>query len=150
MKHPFITGAVAGLAGLFLWHRRAWLVGLVHKIPGLHGAEGFARAPINVAGAAGTAVRHIQRYTFAAMQDQSPIVGLTHASYALNGLDMLEEIGGQDAVRQAGFDPRDVRALISKLQDMHAKKLHMADPYITQVLGLQAGFALPGAAPNGA
>lgn len=97
-----------------------------------------------------TAVRHIQRYTFAAMQDQSPIVGLTHASYALNGLDMLEEIGGGDAVRAAGFEPRDVRALISSLQDRHAKRLHMADPYITQVLGLQAGFALPGAAPNGA
>ena len=147
MKHPFATGLIVGIAGVFLWNRRAWLSSLVHKIPGMHGA-GLGASGMQ--GAAETAVRHIQRYTFAAMQDQSPIVGLTHASYALNGLDMLEEIGGGAAVQAAGFNPRDVRALISKLQDQHAKRLHMADPYITQVLGLQAGFALPGAAPNGA
>ena len=117
-------------------------------ITGRSGDDGFGGA-VDLAGAAGVAVRHIQRYTFAAMQDQSPIVGLTHASYALNGLDMLEEAGGGEAVRMMGFSPSKVRALISAIQDRHAKALHAADPYITQVLGMREGleFADAGLAP---
>ena len=142
-------GIGAGFAGLFLWHKRHWLLGLVQKNP----MHGLGRT-INIAGAAGVAVRHIQRYTFAAMQDQSPIVGLTHASYALNGLDMLEEAGGGEAVRMMGFSPTKVRELISTIQDRHAKALHAADPYITQVLGMREGYefadAGAGAAPDGA
>lgn len=150
MKHPFAVGLAAGIAGLFLWHKRSWLMGLVHRGTSMHGFG----TPVDLAGAAGVAVRHIQRYTFAAMQDQSPIVGLTHASYALNGLDMLEEAGGGDAIRLMGFSPTKARELISALQDRHAKALHAADPYITQVIGMREGFEFgldgAGAAPNGA
>jgi hypothetical protein len=150
VKHPFVTGLVTGLAGLFLWNKRHWLMGLVHPAAAMHGFGGT----VDLARAAGVAVRHIQRYTFAAMQDQSPIVGLTHASYALNGLDMLEEAGGGEAVRAMGFSPGKVRALISAIQDKHAKALHAADPYITQVLGMREGYEFgvggAGAAPNGA
>lgn len=153
MKHPFVTGLGVGLAGLFLWNKRHWLMGLLHRGGSMHGLDGFG-APVDLAGAAGVAVRHIQRYTFAAMQDQSPIVGLTHASYALNGLDMLEEAGGGAAIQMMGFSPNKVRALISAIQDRHAKALHAADPYITQVLGMREGFefadAGAGAAPDGA
>lgn len=109
---------------------------------------------VSLAGAAGVAVRHIQRYTFAAMQDQSPIVGLTHASYALNGLDMLEEAGGGEAIRAMGFSPSKARELISSIQDRHARALHAADPYISQVIGMREGFefadAGAGSAPMGA
>ena len=147
MKHPFAVGIGVGAAGLFLWWKRQWLMGLVsHVRSPLHGLG----APPNAAGLAGVAVRHIRRYAFASMQDQSPIVGLTHASYALNGLDMLEEVAGRDAIMANGFAPNKVRKLISDLQDKHATALHHADPYITQVLGLQAGFALAGPAPMGA
>lgn len=143
-------GLGAGIAGLFLWHKRSWLMGLVHHGSGMHG---FGSA-VNIQGAAGVAARHIQRYTFAAMQDQSPIVGLTHASYALNGLDMLEEAGGGEAIQMMGFSPSKARELISALQDKHARALHAADPYITQVLGMREGYEFgvggAGAAPNGA
>lgn len=139
-----------GIAGLLLWSKRHWLIGLVHRGAPMHGFGGTA----DLAGAAGVAARHIQRYTFAAMQDQSPIVGLTHASYALNGLDMLEEAGGGAAIQMMGFSPSKARALISALQDKHAKALHAADPYITQVIGMREGFefgaAGAGAAPDGA
>lgn len=132
-------------------------MGLVRGHGAMHGLGGGFESfgtPVDLAGAAGVAVRHIQRYTFAAMQDQSPIVGLTHASYALNGLDMLEEAGGGAAVQMMGFSPSKVRALISAIQDKHAKALHAADPYITQVIGMREGDGFAdagaGAAPNGA
>jgi hypothetical protein len=141
-----------GVLGLLAWTKRSWLLGLVRGRHGMHGLGLGDFGAMNVAGPAGVAVRHIQRYTFAAMQDQSPIVGLTHASYALNGLDMLEEAGGGEAIQAAGFDPTKVRALISALQDKHARRLHAADPYITQVIGMreETAFAEAGAAPNGA
>lgn len=146
MKHPFAVGIGVGVTGLVLWWKRAWIASLVARMKNpLHGLGAG-----DLSGAAGAAIRHIRRYTFASMQDQSPIVGLTHASYALNGLDLLEEVAGKGAIEAAGFDPNKVRNLITKLQDQHAVKLHHADPYITQVLGMQAGFALAGPAPDGA
>ena len=145
-------GVGVGIVGLLAWTKRHWLLGLVrgHSLHGLGFSDGLGLA--GLAGPAAVAVRHIQRYAFAAMQDQSPIVGLTHASYALNGLDMLEEAGGSEAIRAAGFEPSKVRALLSALQDKHAKRLHAADPYITQVLGMREdeGFAEVGPAPMGA
>lgn len=150
MKHPFAVGLGVGAAGLFLWWRRAWVKSLFARMRNpLHG---FGDLPVGVelSGAAGRAVEHIRRYTFASMQDQSPIVGLTHASYALSGLDLLEETVGPEVIVAAGFNPNKVRDLITKLQNTHALKLHHADPYITQVLGMQAGFALAGPAPDGA
>jgi hypothetical protein len=146
VKHPFAVGLGVGAAGLLLWWRRAWVKGLFARMQNpLHGL-----GAVQMHGAAGAALRHIRRYTFASMQDQSPIVGLTHASYALSGLDLLEEAAGPETIVAAGFDPNKVRDLITKLQDQHALKLHHADPYITQVLGMQAGFALAGPAPDGA
>lgn len=146
MKHPFAVGIGVGAAGLVLWWKRAWVKGLFARMHNpLHGL-----GSVTMGGAAGRAVEHIRRYTFASMQDQSPIVGLTHASYALSGLDLLEETAGPEVMASSGFDPNKVRDLITKLQNTHALKLHHADPYITQVLGMQAGFALAGPAPNGA
>jgi hypothetical protein len=89
--------------------------------------------------AAGVAIRHIRRYAFAASQDKSPVVGLTHASYALMGLDMLEEVAGRDAIRAAGFDPAKVRGFITKLQDAHAERLQGCDPHLQDVLALERG-----------
>jgi len=94
--------------------------------------------------------KQIERYTFAAMQDQSPIVGLTHASYALILMDTLEEMIGRQAIAAAGYDPIAVRQLIRKLQDAHAEKLQACDPYMSQVLALKKGAALPGFVMNGA
>lgn len=146
MKHPFAVGLGVGAAGLFLWWRRAWVKSLFARMHNpLHGL-----GEVEMSGGAGRAVEHIRRYTFASMQDQSPIVGLTHASYALSGLDLLEETVGGGAIEAAGFNPNKVRDLITRLQNQHALKLHHADPYITQVIGMQAGFALAGPAPDGA
>lgn len=154
MQRPFLTGALVGVGGLLIWYKRGWFVSLFQRAAShFHGGGGpqFGDAPAN-------AIRHIRRYTFAAMQDQSPIVGLTHASYALMGLDLLEETVGREAVQTlSGYDPAKVRAVITKLQDKHAEALRGADPYISEVLGLQRrdpaqlpGFAMAGPAPMGA
>lgn len=103
-------------------------------------------------------VRQIRRYAFAASQDKSPIVGLTHASYALVLLDALEEIAGQELIRKAGYDPKQVRAFITKLQDYHAEKLRSCDSFLSKILSMERsepggnlpGFVLAGGAPRGA
>lgn len=154
-KHPFLLGVGVGVVGLLLWRNRGYITALgqkiVHPFRGPLGNALDDRHTLSVGGPAASAIRGIRRYTFAAMQDRSPIVGLTHASYALMGLDLLEEVGGQAAVRAAGFEPAQVRQMITKLQDKHAERLQSADPYISQVLKMErSGFALAGGAPMGA
>lgn len=104
----------------------------------------------------GIAVRQIRRYAFASSQDISPIVGITHASYALILLDTLEEIAGTEALDQAGIPVKKLRDFITKLQDRHAEKLKGCDLHLQQVLELERreGMQTPGyvvaGAPRGA
>jgi hypothetical protein len=159
VKHPFVWGAVVGIGGFLAWRNRGRIVALVRRIraPFLGDDRFFS---IGGRGDPAVAVRQLKRYTFASMQDQSPIVGLTHASYAMMALDLLEETVGRDAIKAAGFDPTEVRKIITGLQDAHAEKLRACDPYISKVLELErgAGGQLPGfvfadaagAAPMGA
>lgn len=119
-------------------------------------------SPRSLLGAGGTGdpavhLRQIRRYAFASAQDKSPIVGLTHASYALVLLDTLEEVIGRDAVAKSGVDPKKVRAFIVACQDRHAEALGACDPYLQQVLAIERdeggqlpGFVVAGAAPRGA
>lgn len=87
--------------------------------------------------AAAVHVRQIRRYAFASSQDKSPIVGITHASYALVLLDTLEELVGRDAIRAAGYDPARIRAFITANQDRHAETLRSCDPYLLEVLAME-------------
>lgn len=109
--------------------------------------------------AAAVAMRQIRRYAFASSQDKSPVVGITHASYALVLLDTLEEVAGRDNLKKSGVDPTKLRAFITANQDRHAEALRQCDPYLQEVLRLEreAGDQLPGfvvagagAAPRGA
>lgn len=105
--------------------------------------------------AAAVHVRQIRRYAFASSQDMSPIVGLTHASYALVLLDTLEELVGQDAIRKAGYDPKKIRAFITANQDRHAENLKACDTHLQKVLEIERadpagqlpGFVLADAPP---
>jgi hypothetical protein len=144
------VGLVLGAA----WWKRHWIASMVRRVAHPLSA---ARSGLSLDTAPANAIRHIRRYTFAAMQDKSPIVGLTHASYALMGLDLLEETVGREAIQSAGYDPSEVRAMITKLQDKHAEALRSADPYISEVLALERregaqlpGFVMAGPAPMGA
>ncbi len=159
VKHPFVWGAVTAVAGIIAWKNRGRIMAIVHRLrPPFSGLD--ARLTLMGNGNAAIAARQLQRYAFASMQDQSPIVGLTHASYAMAFLDFLEESVGRDAIKAAGFDPTDVRKLVTGLQDGHAKKLRACDPYISKALELEwkQGGQLPGfvfadaagAAPMGA
>jgi hypothetical protein len=155
MKHPLAVGVGVGLVLGAAWWKRHWIAAMFRRVAHpLHGITGDINAllpPSNIGGPPGVAIRQLRRYTFASMQDMSPTVGLTHASYALNALEFLEESLGRDAIVSAGYDPVKVRAVITGLQDKHGKALESCDPYITQVLALErGGLALPGAAPAGA
>jgi hypothetical protein len=149
------VGIGVGVALGVVWWKRHWIAGVfrrvVHPLRGITGDVTALLPPSNIGGAPGIAIRQLRRYTFASMQDQSPIVGLTHASYALNALEFLEENLGREAIMSAGYDPTKVRAVIVGLQDRHGEALQKCDPYITQVLAMErGGLALPGAAPAGA
>jgi hypothetical protein len=142
-----------------LWRNRGWVAGLFRRAAGaLSGFEfGDAQMTVGGRGDPAIAIRQLRRYAFAAMQDQSPIVGLTHASYAMMALDLLEEVSGRETIKAAGFDPAEVRKLITGLQDKHAEALRKCDPYISRVLDLERreggqlpGFVMAGAAPMGA
>jgi hypothetical protein len=151
MKHPFLTGTAVGALGLLAWYKRGWIVSLFrrmrHPFSGAFADPALAALP----GAdPGVALRQIRRYAFAASQDQSPIVGLTHASYALVLLDTTEEMIGRDKLRLlSGLDPSVVRAFITQQQDRHATALHACDPYLTAMLKVERGEgrALPGIVP---
>jgi hypothetical protein len=147
-----LAGALFGVGGMYAYTNRAKIV-LWFTQKALAGAGPLAATD------PGVALRQLRRYAFASSQDKSPIVGLTHASYALVLLDTLEEMGGRDALRATGIDPTKVRAFITALQDRHAEALRQCDPYMQQVLALERaeGNALPGfvmagagAAPMGA
>lgn len=146
MKHPFVWGAVVGIGGIIAWHQRGRIVALARKLR--HPFSGFGDDRFFTGNKdAAVAVRQLKRYTFASMQDQSPTVGLTHASYAMAFMDFLEETVGREAIRAAGFDPVEVRRVITGLQDAHAEKLRTCDPYLSKVLELeraQPGGQLPG------
>jgi len=161
MKHPFVWGAVTAVVGIVAWRNRGRIVALARRLR--HPFSGFGDDKFFAIGGRGDpsiAVRQLKRYTFASMQDQSPIVGITHASYAMMALDLLEETVGRDAIKAAGFDPVEVRRIITGLQDAHAERLRACDPYISKVLELERkeGGQLPGfvfadaagAAPMGA
>jgi hypothetical protein len=87
--------------------------------------------------AAAVHVRQIRRYAFASSQDLSPIVGLTHASYALVLLDTLEELVGQEAIKKAGYDPKKIRKFITEQQDRHAENLKACDTHLQKVLEIE-------------
>jgi hypothetical protein len=106
-------------------------------------------------------LRQIRRYAFAASQDQSPVVGLTHASYAAILLDTLEEIVGAEAIIASGFDVKKLRKFIVAQQDRHGEALQKCDPHLQKVLLIEKadgrkrtpGFIVAGApiaAPRGA
>lgn len=141
-----------GVAGVLIWWKRRTIVAGWHRLRGRGGMRGFGGPITGLPATADPSVcaKQIERYTFAAMQDQSPIVGLTHASYALILMDTLEEMIGREAIKAAGYDPAAVRQLIRKLQDAHAEKLQACDPYMSQVLALKKGAALPGFVLNSA
>lgn len=157
-EHPFATGIGVGILGLIAWTQRRRIAGFFRQLRHpFAGPLGDDRMALKLTGDPGVAVRQLRRYTFAAMQDQSPIVGLTHASYAMMAMDLLEETVGRDAIQKAGYNPAQVRLLITKLQDKHAEALRSCDPYIAQVLELERreggalpGFVMAGAAPMGA
>lgn len=147
-----------GVVGVLVWWKRGTIVAFFQRLRGRVAMRGFG-GPITglpVGSAPEVALRQLRRYCFASMQDRSPIAGLTHGSYALNALELLEETLGRDAIKAAGYDPVQIRALITKLQDTHAEALRSCDPYLSQVLDLErrAGtlpqFALTGVAPAGA
>jgi hypothetical protein len=95
-------------------------------------------AGLGDAGDVSAHMRQIRRYAFAASQDKSPVVGLTHASYSLVLLDTLEEVVGREALVASGIDPRKLRSFIAAQQDRHAAALQSADPYMKAILELEA------------
>jgi hypothetical protein len=143
----FIGGAVLGAGGMYYAQK---------KLKPLFGA---AALPDAIKSAAGVHVRQIRRYAFASSQDKSPIVGLTHASYALILLDTLEEIIGREAILKAGYDPTKLRAFITKNQDKHAAALQGKDSFLSEMLAVERAesptiapgiVSGPWAAPRGA
>lgn len=160
MRHPFVAGAAVGAVGLLIWYNRGRVAALFRRAAGAlsgFGAEDDRLMTVGGRGDPAIAIRQLRRYAFAAMQDQSPIVGLTHASYAMMALDLLEEVAGREAIKAAGYDPVEVRKLVTGLQDKHAEALRQCDPYISRVLDLERqeggplpGFVFAGGAPMGA
>ena len=144
-EHPFWTGFIVGVLGLFAWNHRGAIVSLAKRL--LHPKDllrGLSLAKLGeVTGIEmpsqdpSIAFRQMRRYAFAASQDKSPIVGLTHASYALIALDILEEAVGREALMSKGCDVTKVRAFIAMLQDGHAKRLEACDPYLSSILAME-------------
>ncbi len=137
-KHPFLTGMAVGALGLLVWFKRGWIISKFQRISNaiFHGPSEFLPPP-PTSGPIEAVARHLKRYTFASMQDNSPVVGLTHACYALMCLDLIEENGGAALMKKLGYDPVEVRTLITKLQDQHATKLNGCDPFLQETLDLQ-------------
>ncbi len=134
----FVGGVAVGAAGFYYGNKY-----IRNLIPGLSGlGEGAGTDALKHA--VQVHVRQIRRYAFASSQDLSPIVGLTHASYALVLLDTLEELIGQAAIRAAGYDPKKIRAFITSNQDRHAEAMRACDPHLQKVLAIER------ADPNGA
>jgi hypothetical protein len=149
-KHPVAFGFGAGVLSVFLWNRRGWIKGLFSKLMRpFHGALGDFGAYQTGLGAGemtmpvssdpAIAFRQMRRYAFAAAQDRSPIVGLTHASYALAALEILEEAVGREGLASAGCDSTKMRKLITGLQDTHAKRLEGCDSFLSSALAVERG-----------
>lgn len=120
IQRPFLTGAAVGAVGMIVWWKRGVIAAFFRRITAhFHGALD-ADMP--------SALRQLRRYTFASMQDQSPIVGLTHASYAMSLLDVLEALPGGAAA--LSIDAGTTRRLIAALQDRHSAKLKNCDSYV--------------------
>ncbi len=134
---PFWKGVIFAVGAFFAWRYRGTIISAGQRVKGwaFHGASAIEppSADPNIA------VRQMKRYAFAASQDRSPIVGLTHASYALIALDIIEEAVGREAIRAKGYDPVQLRTFITGLQDMHAKALEACDPYLAATLALERG-----------
>lgn len=157
-----------GAVGVFLWYHRGVVMMLARKLlhPSqlFHGGLDGVLDLVKLGAATGIempssdpaiAFRQMRRYAFAASQDKSPIVGLTHASYSLIALDILEEAVGRDRLLALGCDPAMVRNVVTKLQDGHAKKLEGCDVYLSSVLAMERGAGFAGGeieyiAPTGA
>jgi hypothetical protein len=132
---PFWKGVITGVAAIVVWQHRGWILGAVGRLVHFRGPSDG----VEISGDPSIAVRQMRRYAFAASQDKSPIVGITHASYALIALDIIEEAVGRDAIKAKGYDPAKLRAFITGLQDMHAKRLEACDPYLVQTLAMERG-----------
>lgn len=146
MKALWLVGGIGlGVGGVLLYQK----VKSTGLIPGLGAGPDI--------GPLATHARQIRRYAFASSQDMSPIVGITHASYALVLLDTLEELVGKDAILKAGYDPGKLRKFITALQDKHAENLKTCDAHLQQILAIERaeggpqtpGFVVAGA-PRGA
>jgi len=143
----FLGGVTLGVGGVLLYPKAkaAWKAQF-----------GQAALPDTIKNAVGVHIRQIRRYAFASSQDLSPIVGITHASYALILLETLEEIIGREAIAKAGVNPASLREFITKLQDKHAEALKSCDSHLQQILQIERaeGMQLPGfvvaGAPTGA
>jgi len=167
-EHPFWTGLIVGVVSMVAWSHRGWIISLGRKLMhpkqlfhglqyafggdgGLSAATGIEQPSSDPA----VAMRQLRRYGFAAAQDQSPVVGLTHASYALICADILEETLGREKLMALGCDIARIRPMVAKLQDMHAQKLAACDSYLAQALATEQGAAFAGdgveyIAPTGA
>lgn len=75
----------------------------------------------------GIHLRQIRRYAFAASQDGSPVVGLTHAAYAHALLRALEKIAGPTIITKAGMSLARLRCFIADLDAQHARNLVACD-----------------------
>jgi len=150
-KHPVAFGFGAGVLSVFLWNRRGWIKGLFSKLTRpFHGAFadfgaslGAGEMTLPVSSDPTIAFRQMRRYAFAAAQDKSPIVGLTHASYALVALEILEEAVGREGLASAGCDSTKMRKLITGLQDSHAKRLESCDGFLSAALATERGEGGP-------
>ena len=138
----FVGGAALGAGALYYLTRRRGCVLFGQALP-------TTAALDKIPGPVGVHVRQLRRYAFAASQDKSPIVGLTHASYALILLDTLEEIVGREAIQRLGYDPAAIRQFIAGTQDRHAAALEKCDGFMTNMLGVERGLGVA-AAPRGA
>lgn len=150
---PFLVGALIGgsvVGGVMAYRKYKGLTSL------LGAGSGDSSTGNKLKDAVGVHVRQIRRYAFASSQDISPIVGITHASYALILLDALEEIIGRDAIEKAGFNATKVRKFITELQDKHAEALKGCDKHLQKILEIERaeGMQIPGyvvaGAPRGA
>ena len=109
--------------------------------------QGQEATPMTLAPEAiGIHLRQIRRYAFASSQDKSPIIGLTHANYALVLLDTLEEIVSRSVIERTGIDVAKIRAFIVTLQDRHAAQLQRCDRHLQRILKIERreGGSLPG------
>jgi hypothetical protein len=90
-------------------------------------------------------LRQASRYYRASLQDDNPIVGYLHASYAINLLDtILGMVPRQRIERLTGVNWDQMRAEVAQAQD-HYEQILMDKTGIRQELVARSKFALGGA-----